>query len=630
MNQQNNVYREAFVEGLQPDPELTVAEWSNQYRIISQKGAAEPGPYRIERTPYLRKIAECLSPMSPYQEVIFMKSSQVGASELGFNWIGYIMHLCPGPVLMVQPNLDVAEKVSLQRIAPMLEDTPVLRQLVKKNSRDSANQKLLKEFRGGILIIAGANSAASLRSMPIRYLFMDELSSYPVDCGEGDPASLAEKRCQTFSARKKIFKNSTPLIKDTCRIEMEYLASDQQRYFVPCPHCGGLQFLKFANLIWERERPETAKYKCEHCKELIEEYHKTAMLEAGQWQPTASCSARKIGFHINALYSPLGWFSWADIATDFLKSSRDPALLQQFVNTVLGETFEIEAGAKMGASDLQSRAEDYELGTAPAGVLLAVGSVDVQDNRFEITVWGFGREEESWVLDHEVIHGNPALPEIWKQLEIKLSTPIVHATHAPLKLAAVAIDSGGHHTHDVYNFCRLHRAKNWFAVKGSNQRNQPAIGKPKKLDINLKGTVLKKGAELVMLGTDTIKSLLYGRLKLNEAGPGYIHFSQDLGPEFYEQLTSEKLVTRYVRGFPIKEWTKKSGQRNEALDLAVYGYAALQRVMSRYNRKTFWDQIEKSLVPKPETGPNNTQVEKNSAKNARISPQKRSGFVSRY
>lgn len=626
----NSVYTEAFFEGLQPDPELTVAEWSNQYRIISQKGAAEPGPYRIERTPYLKKIAECLSPMSPYQEIIFMKSSQVGASELGFNWIGYIMHVCPGPVLMVQPDLGVAEKVSIQRIAPMIEDTPVLREIISKKSRDSSNQKLLKEFRGGILIIAGANSGASLRSMPIRFLFMDELSAFPVDCGEGDPASLAEKRTQTFSARKKIFKNSTPLIKDTCRIEMEYLASDQQRYFVPCPHCGGMQHLQFKNLIWERDKPETAKYKCEHCQELIEEYHKTRMLEAGDWQPTATCSARKIGFHINALYSPLGWFSWADIVTDFLKSQRDPALLQQFVNTVLGETYEPEAGAKMGASDLQARAEDFE-GAAPAGVLLAVGSVDVQDNRFEITRWGFGREEESWVLDHEVIHGNPALPEIWKQLEIALARQVEHATHAPLKLAAVAVDSGGHFTHEVYNFCRHHRAKNWFAVKGSNQRNSPAIGKPRRLDINLnKGQTLKKGAELTMVGTDTIKSLLYGRLKLNEAGPGYIHFSQDLSAEFYEQLTAEKLVTRYVRGFPIKEWTKKSGQRNEALDLAVYAYAALQRVMSRYNRKTFWDQMQNSLVPKSETVPNNTQVEKNNAKNAKISPQKRSNFVSRY
>jgi phage terminase large subunit GpA-like protein len=625
----SEAYAEGFIEGLQPDSDLTVGQWSNRHRILSQKGAAEPGPYRIERTPYLKEIADCLSPSSPVQRIVFMKSSQVGASELGFNWIGYIMHACPGPVLMVQPNLDIAEKVSKQRIAPMLEETPALAALISTKSRDSGNKILLKEFRGGILIISGANSAASLRSMPIRFLFCDEVSSFPVDCGEGDPVSLAEKRTQTFSIRKKIFLNSTPLIKDTCRIEMEFLATDQRRYFVPCPHCGAMQYLKWKQIKWTSDNPETAKYECEHCQTLIDEHHKTEMLRLGEWRATAP-PTRTVGFHISALYSPLGWKSWPDIVEEFLKAQKDAALLKTFVNTILGETFEEEFAAKMGASELEARAEEYELGEAPAGVLVAVAGVDVQDNRFCVTIYGYGREEESWILGYQEIFGNPSAPEIWKQLENMLSAPIPHATSQDLKISAAAIDSGGHFTHEVYNFARVHRAKGYFAVKGSNQRAQPAIGKARRVDINLKGQALKKGAELYMVGTDTIKSLIYGRLKHNEAGPGYFHFSQDLGPEFYEQLTSEKQVTRYVRGFPIKEWTKKAGQRNEVLDCTVYAYAALQRVISRYNRKTFWDQMLKQLVPKESIGPNSGQTVKNSAKNARISPQKRTNFVSGY
>lgn len=624
------VYTESFIEGLQPDSDMSVSEWSNTHRILSQKGSAEPGPYRIERTPYLKKIADCLSPNSPYQEIIFMKSSQVGASELGFSWLGFIMHLAPGPVLMVQPNLDVAEKVSIQRIAPMLEETPVLRELISNNSRDSKNKILLKEFRSGILIIAGANSAASLRSMPIRFLFMDELSAFPVDCGEGDPASLAEKRTQTYSARKKIFKNSTPLIKDHCRIEMEFLASDQQRYYVPCPHCGAMQVLQWKNIVWHDDDPRTARYKCEHCEVLIEEYNKTEMLRLGEWRATATCPSNKIGFHINALYSPLGWFSWADVVADFMKSRKDPALLQQFVNTVLGQTFETEYAAKMGAADLQSRTENYDLGFAPAGVLIAVTGVDVQDNRFCITTYGMGAGEEMWVIGYQEIFGDPAKPEIWKQLENTLLTTIPHETHADIPIIAAAIDSGGHFTHEVYDFCRTNKHRNWFPVKGSSQKKQPAISKPRKVDINKKGQVLKKGVDLYMVGTDTIKATVYARLKLNVQGPGYFHFPHDLGPEFFEQLTSEKQVTRYVKGFPIQEWTKKAGQRNEVLDCTVYAYAAFQKVLSKYNRQTFWIQMEKQLVPKVAIASNNSQVEKIGQKNATIVPKRRPGFVTSF
>lgn len=625
------VYSDSFLAGLQPDPALSVATWSNKYRILSQKGAAEPGPYRIERTPYLKEIAECLSPMSPVQRIVFMKSAQVGASELGFNWIGFIIHACPGPAMMVQPTVELAEKVSKQRIDSMIQETPVLNEIISSKSRDSGSTILLKQFRGGILSMTGANSGVGLRSMPVRFLFMDEVDAFPHDVdGEGSPVSLAEKRTQTFSIRKKIFLNSTPTIKDASKIESEYLASDQRRYFVPCPHCGTMQYLRWANMKWTDDNPDSAKYECEHCHVLIEERYKTEMLTHGEWRATAPGNSKTAGFHISALYSPAGWKTWPEIVEEFLKARADAPALKTFVNTILGECFEEEFAAKMGASDLQARAEDFELGFAPAGVLVAVAGVDVQDNRFCVTIYGFGKDEESWVLGYQEIFGNPSQPEIWKQLEDVLLSPIKHETHADLTVKAAAIDSGGHFTHEVYQFCRHHKARGWFPIKGSSQRAQPALGKPRKVDINVRGQVLKSGVELYMIGTDTIKSVVYGRLKHNRPGPGYCHFPQDLGPEFYDQLTSEKQTTRYVRGFPIKEWVKKPGQRNEVLDCTVYSYAALQKVITRYNRSTFWIQMEKSLVQKSSVASNSNETAKNNQKNDRIRPKRRPGFVSAF
>jgi phage terminase large subunit GpA-like protein len=623
-------YRLSMIDGLQPDPDLSVSQWSNAHRILSQKASAEAGPYRIERTPYLMEIAECLSPRSPVQRVVFMKSAQVGASELGFNWIGFIIHACPGPVMMVQPTTELAEKISKQRVAPMIDETLVLRELINGKSRDADSTILIKEFRGGILCITGANSPVGLRSMPVRFLFCDEVDAYPADCGgEGDPVSLAEKRTQTYSVRKKIFLNSTPKIKDASRIEAEYLASDQRRYFVPCPHCGTMQYLRWAQMSWEADRPDTAKYKCEHCGELIEERFKTEMLNHGEWRATAEGDSRTVGFHISALYSPIGWKSWPEVVHEFLKAKGDAPLLKTWVNTVLGETWEEEYSVKMGVEELEKRAEDYEVGTAPDGVLIAVAGIDVQDNRFAITIYGYGRDEQSWVISHQEIFGDPSRPEIWKQVEDLLLVPIPRAMGSAIKVRAAAFDSGGHFTHEVYQFTRLHRRRGWIAIKGSNQRSQPAISRPRKVDVNFKGQAMKRGAELYHVGTDTIKSVIYGRLKHNDPGPGYIHFSQDLKPEFYEQLTAEKQVTKYVRGFGVKEWIKKAGQRNEALDCAVYAYAALQYVMTQYNRKTFWDQMEKSLVNKPALASDNEREAENKAPQP-LRSRRRKGFIGSY
>jgi phage terminase large subunit GpA-like protein len=595
------IYAEAFVAGLQPDPELTVSTWADQFRMLSQKASAEPGKWRTDRTPYLREILDCLSPSSPVQRVVFMAGAQVGKSETGNNWLGFVIHHAPGPMLLVQPTVDTAKRFSKQRLAPMIEETPVLRDRIADNrSRDGGNTQMVKEFQGGALIITGANSAVGLRSMPVRYLFLDEVDGYPADVdGEGDPVQLAEKRTTTF-ARRKIYMCSTPTVKDVSRIEREFMGSDQRRYFVPCPHCDHMQPLLWKNLKWSNDDPTTAAYACEDCGALIEERHKHSMLPAGEWRATAPGDGRTAGFHLSSLYSPLGWKSWAAIVEEFLQAKRDPALLKTFVNTVLGETWEDDYSAKLGADELRSRAEFYEPGTMPARALIATAGVDVQDNRLAVVIRGWGRDEESWLVDHMEIYGDPSQSKVWDQLDEILQRPIPHEIAQPVKLSAVAIDSGGHFTHEVYNYARERRAMGVFAIKGQSQRNKPVIAKPTKVDLNFRGRVTKRGAEVYPVGSDTAKSTIYARLKLNEPGAGFYHFHSEATQDYFDQLTAEKQITRYIKGFPVREWVKKSGARNEALDCEVYGYAALNWLFMRYNRRTIWDQFEKMLQLKSE------------------------------
>jgi phage terminase large subunit GpA-like protein len=619
MNDGALIYREAFTAGMRPDPDHTVSTWADAHRMLSQKASAEPGRWRTERTPYLAEIMDELSPISPAQRVVFMAGAQVGKSETGNNWLGYVIHHAPGPMLLVQPTVDTAKRFSKQRLAPMIDETQELRQRIAENkSRDAGNAMMAKEFPGGVLIITGANSASGLRSMPIRYLFMDEVDAYPLDVdGEGDPIQLAEKRTTTF-ARRKVFMCSTPTIKDVSRIEREYNNSDQRRYFVPCPHCDHMQWLKWAQLKWTDDDPATASYCCEECGSLIEERHKGDMLARGQWRPTATGDGRTVGFHLSSLYSPLGWKSWSSIVEEFLQAKGDAPLLKTFVNTVLGETWEDDYAAKIGAGDLQARVEFYQPGTVPARALAVTAGVDVQDNRLAVGIYGWGRDEECWLVDHFEIHGDPAQPKVWQQLDEALLKPLPHELADPVKLSAVCIDSGGHFTSEVYAYARDRRQHSILAVKGQSQRGKPPIGKPSKVDINWRGRTVKAGAEVYPVGSDTIKSTLFARLKLNEPGPGYIHFHAEAGEEYFAQLTAEKQVTRYVKGFPVREWVKKSGARNEALDCKVYAYAAMQWIYTRMNRRTVWDQLERSLNITPKTEPEKVPEAQNKRRQATI------------
>jgi phage terminase large subunit GpA-like protein len=590
-----DAWRDGFLDGLRPETPLTVSEWADRYRKLSSKASAEPGPWRTDRTPYLREPMDCLSSESPVQRVVMMFAAQTGKTEAGSNWLGYVIDHAPGPMLCVQPTVEMAKRLSKQRLESMITETPCLAaKIAPARARDSGNTMFSKEFSGGIMLLTGANSATGLRSAPCRYLFCDEVDGFPADVdGEGDPVSLAERRTTTF-ARRKILLTSTPTVKDFSRIEAEYQRSDQRRFYVPCPSCGAMEWLKWGQLKWADGQPETARYQCEHCGERFEEMHKPAMLRGGEWRATAPSNGRTAGFHLSGLYSPLGWCSWEQLVDDFLRAKGDAPALKSFVNTRLAETWEEDYAAKVSADGLLARRLDYKPGTCPAGVVLLTGGVDVQDNRLAVSVWGWGEGETGWLVWHQELMGDPTQTEVWEQLDHVLATEWETEGGKHLKLAQVAVDSGGHCTHEVYRYVRDRGSRGVVAIKGSSRRNSPAVGKGSKVDVNWRGKVIKRGVTLYQLGTDTIKTTLFGRLRHNETTGG-LNFGLAADDEYYRQLTSERQALRYHRGFPIREWVKKAGDRNEALDCAVYGYAAMLIYGRRMNKATMWEQLRVQL-----------------------------------
>lgn len=568
---------------ISPEPRLTVSEWSDQHRVLSTRATNEAGRWRTARTPYLREIMDALSAKHPAQEVVFMKGAQIGATEAGCNWIGYVIHHAPGPLMIVWPDGELSKRNSRARIDPLLRETPALAELVPAaRGRDAGNTMMTKNFPGGVLVIAGAGSPAALKSTPVRYLFLDEVDTYPFATGQdGDPIALAVARTSTFTWRRKVFFASTPKIAGLSRIEAMFDASDQRRYFVPCPHCGYKQYLIFERLRWDKGQPATAAYVCEGCERPIPEHHKTAMLAGGEWRPTAvSPVPRRVGYHLSSLYSPLGWKSWEMIAQQWEESTKSPAALQQFYNEVLGLTWR-EAEEAPDWVRLFERRERWALTTVPAGVGLLTAGADVQANRIEVSVWGWGRNKESWLIEHVVFDGGPNDPACWSAMKALLAREWTHASGVPMRINRLAIDTGGHHTTQVYAWARG-KSPQVMAIKGAGGYNRasPVTG-PTEVEATEGGRKIKRGVRLWQVSVDVFKSQLYGYLRLSGAESadgaspeGFVHLPSDVDPEWIKQLVAEQLViTRDRTGRARYEW-RKDKYRNEALDCRVYAAAA--------------------------------------------------------
>ena len=554
---------DVIAQSLRPPPKLTVSEWADTYRQLSRESSAVSGQWSTSKAEYQRGMMDAVSDPR-YETVVLMTCAQIGKTELVNNVLGYHIHQDPCASLVVHPTVEMANAWSKDRLSPAIRDTPVLTGLIADpKSRDSGNTVLHKSFPGGRVTASGANSPASLASRPCRLILMDEVDRFPLSAGsEGDPVGLAKRRSATYYNRKIVLV-STPTETGSSRIAAAYEESDQRKYFVPCPHCGEHQVLKWSNVKWNDGDPSSAHYVCDECGSVWNELERSRAIRRGEWRATAEAKGKVAGFHLNGIYSP--WTRLEDAVQDFLTSKSDPMRLKTFVNTFLGETFDSERGEQLDEMDLINRAEDWG-GDIPEEVLVITAGVDTQDDRLEVELIGWGRGEESYSLAYHTLYGDPSTAELWLRLDDVLKTPFNHPITGEMICRSACVDSGGHYTQQVYNYCRTRGGRRIFAIKGVGGEGKPIVGRPSKSNI---GKV-----NLFPIGVDTTKEVVMARLRIKEPGEGYCHFPVGRPEEYYRMLTSEKRVVKYYKGRPRNEWIK-TRTRNEALDCRVYGTAAL-------------------------------------------------------
>ena len=570
-----------------PDP-LTIAEWADAHRVLSPEDSAEPGPWKTSRSPFQKVPMEAIS--DPNVERIVLKwGAQLGKTAIQLNAIGYYTGHDPAPIMVVQPDLIVAKDFSNDRLSPMYRDSPQLSKLITRDkSRDSRNTIMYKTFPGGRINIAGANSAPSLASKPIRVLIADEIDRFPVSAGkEGDPVSLAVKRTTTFYNKKLVFV-STPTVKGASRIEELYEDGTQETLHFPCPSCQELQPLVWEGIVFEYDEDSRSctkvEYRCKECGICSPEHEWKADYENRAVWVAAKEHPRTRSFHLSSLAATIN-YTWKDIVNDWKEANRGgPEKIKAFVNTVLAETWE-EKGDKLEHDILLARRQMYSH-RVPEGVRYLTAAVDTQDNRFEIDVVGWGAGFASWRIQTHKVFGDLNQQQVWDDLDEFLVRTWGDAEGRRFRINRTFMDSGGHFTNKVYQWCKQRAGRGIYAIKGEESGDgtyTPLINGTTDNNIHR--------ATVVRLGVSEGKARVFAALKTQPGEPGYWRFPLPdperpdpftYDEEFFKQLASEELVTRYKNGVAYTAW-KQIRARNEALDLAVYNLAAIEALNPNFD-----------------------------------------------
>lgn len=556
--------RRNALRALIPPPKLSLPEWIESTVQLPSTVSALPG--KVKLWPYQRGIAEAISDPE-IERVSVVKSVRVGYSMLLTSTLASYVANEPAPILALLPTESDARDFVVSDLEPTFEATPELRGLLSGELDESGRSTLLsRRFPGGSLKVVAAKSPRNLRRHTARILLIDEADAME-SSAEGNPLTLAERRTLSF-ANRKIILGSTPIHDETSHVLRAYAASDRRVFECPCPECGGLTEIMWQHIEWEPDKPDTAAFRCPYCNELIIERHKAEMVAKGDWRVTAPHVKGHAGFRINALVSNLANASWGKLATEFLKAKSDPAELQTFVNTLLGQGWR-EATEDIDESGLMARAEAFGLNAIPADVLVMTCGVDVQHDRLEITYLGFGKSE-IFVLGHAVIWGSPLEDTTWAELDDALRQTWNHPNGGTLKVDAAIVDSGDGATVDsVYSFTKPRFGRRVVSGKGM-AGNRPAITRS-----------TAKGVPIFLIGVDGLKAQLLTRLSKGQT----IRFSNTLEVEWYSQLASERRVMRYSRGQPVKQFERIAGRRAEALDCFVYAMAARELVKLDLERR---------------------------------------------
>jgi phage terminase large subunit GpA-like protein len=573
--------------------------------IMVTSGDLENTRWQTDYAPYQRGIMDAFHERG-VQVVVVMGSSQWGKSSCAINVICYHVKHDPCHILNVQPTIEMAEEFSKTRLSRTFEASPALAAIIgKPRARDASNTVRGKHFPGGSLALAGANSAASLAARSVRLLVLDEVDRYPVELpGEGDPIAVAIKRTTAYKRRRRILMVSSPTM-ETAPIHGWFKRGDQRHYQVPCPSCGVLFAYRWQHIRWTDDDPQTARIHCPTCDHGLDEVQRVAVLRHGQW--VAEHPHRRdqsiVSFHMWEAYSPLS--SLAKIVSDFLHARADQKrdddrAMHSWINTCLGEPLKPVGGERVETHTLAGKREAYAA-PVPAGACLLTMAVDVQDDRLEVLVMGWGPGQESWFIDHQRLDGDTSQEDVWSALEDMLDVTYQHESGAMLAPQATCIDSAGHRTTQVYNFVAAHPARRLHAIIGRDGK-RVLVGPPSPRRWGKD----RRKVNLYTVGVDTAKSTWMRRLKSTVVGPGAVHFPMAdwCDDEFFEQLTAEQLVVRYVRGVRLESW-QKIRARNEVLDLAVYSLAALELVRPRPDfaklaaRLADGAQPSRPIAPKP-------------------------------
>lgn len=585
---------------MKPKPKMNLVEWADRYRYLSSKSSAYPGKWNTDRVEPAREPMLALTDDN-IKRVTIMSCSQLMKSELINNFIGYHIHLDPAPIILMQPTISMAQAYSKDRIDPMINDSPELKALVsERRSRDSNNTILHKSFPGGQLTLIGSNSPSELASRPVRIVLADECSRYPASAGdEGDPINLIVERTSTFF-NSKIVMCSTPTIMDRCRIEYEYNLSDKRVFHAPCPKCGTAQELIFSQVKWTNADPETARYECLHCQHSWSEVERKRAISHGFYQATAEFKGHA-GFKVNKIASP--WEPLSVLVQKFLESNKDQEKLKTFVNTQLAETWQ-ERGEAPEWKRLYERREAYDINTLPEGVRFLTAGCDVQKDRLEVEIVGWGEDKSSWSIDYRVFMGETSGRDVWFELDKLLNNTWTTNSGLELQIRTLAVDSG-YNTQHVYNWSRKHASNRVMVIKGSDSL-QSILGIPKGTDVNIQGNTDRRGVRVWPIGVSVLKTELYGWLGQDSPGDdgiypaGYCHYPE-YGEDFFKQLTSEQLVKRQKDGKVIYKWIK-THERNEALDCRIYARAAASMFGIDRFTKDHWASIRgKEVVRAPKS-----------------------------
>jgi phage terminase large subunit GpA-like protein len=571
----------AAAVAFQPKSILTLSQWADRYRFMSAD-LGEPGPYRTDRVPYLREPMDAITDPR-VRRVSIMKSARIGATQaVVLNPIGYCIHQDPTSIVVGLPIDADAQKFSASLLQPMIDDTPVLHERIQaQKSKKKKSTLLTKTYAGGQLHIVGTKSPRALRMVHGRYVLKSEIDAWEGSSGDdGDPYNLIDKRAGAYTAPKYV-EESTPLVKETSRIEPAFLAGSQEYYHVPCPHCGDYQRLVWGGketdfgIKWDRNpdgSPDLTHvyYVCLNgC--VIEEQDKYTMVARGSWVAKHPERIEHRSFHLNALVSPFDGARWPVLVDEWYKTERKPEKIRVFVNTILGETY-VEAGQQANADALITRRDSAEWcgpdrpGLAPAWAAVLTRSVDTQGDRLETAVWAWGAGEECALIDWEIIPYDPATAKAWSALDQVRLRRYPHASGRELLPRVTFVDAGGHHSKQVNTYCRARQRQSVFAIFGATLERAPVLG----------NATRNNAAKTIQypIGVFSAKEALLARLeKIETPGPGYIHLPPWLEDEQVHQLTAEKLVQMGDRRV-----FKKTRARNEMTDLWVYAFAALHQL----------------------------------------------------